>query len=84
MKRTLSSAICTLVSVPSHVMLPKHEEAPSTLQRPLSAMGEACSRMDLTTIYQILVITHYKDDEETIKESQIRNASSYLLKKHRV
>jgi len=28
--------------------IPKHEEPPSTPQRPLSAMGEACSRMDLT------------------------------------
>ena len=43
----------------------KHEEAPPTPQRPLSAMGEACSRMDLTAIHQILVMTHYKDDEGT-------------------
>jgi hypothetical protein len=28
-------------------------------------MGEACSRMDLTAIHQILVMTHYKDDEGT-------------------
>lgn len=45
--------------------IPKHEEAPSTPQRPLSAMGEACSRMDLTAIHQILVATHYRDDEGT-------------------
>ncbi|KAH0978153.1 hypothetical protein GBA52_027872 [Prunus armeniaca] len=32
---------------------------------PLSAMGEACSRMDLTAIHQILVMTHYRDDEGT-------------------
>ena len=38
---------------------------PSTPQRPLSAMGEACSRMDLTAIHQILVATHYRDDEGT-------------------
>ncbi|GAB2214294.1 hypothetical protein Droror1_Dr00018636 [Drosera rotundifolia] len=31
--------------------------------RPLSPMGEACSRMDLTAIHQILVMTHYRDDE---------------------
>jgi BR-signaling kinase len=43
----------------------KHEEAPATPQRPLSPMGEACSRMDLTAIHQILVMTHYKDDEGT-------------------
>lgn len=43
----------------------KHEEAPPTPQRPLSPMGEACSRMDLTAIHQILVMTHYRDDEGT-------------------
>ncbi|KAG2706172.1 hypothetical protein I3843_05G081800 [Carya illinoinensis] len=63
----------TKPDVPSHVLLgiPKHEEAPSTPQppstpqRPLSAMGEACSRMDLTAIHQILVMTHYREDEGT-------------------
>ncbi|GJW59849.1 hypothetical protein Tco_0109184 [Tanacetum coccineum] len=37
---------------------------------PLSPMGDACSRMDLTAIHQILVMTHYNDDDgtnETIK-----------------
>ncbi|KAL9244819.1 hypothetical protein vseg_018543 [Gypsophila vaccaria] len=55
------------IEVPSHVMLgiSKQEEAPSTPHRPLSAMGEACSRMDLTAIHQILVMTHYRDDEGT-------------------
>ncbi|GKV23911.1 hypothetical protein SLEP1_g33585 [Rubroshorea leprosula] len=43
----------------------KDEEAPSIPQRPLSAMGEACLRMDLTAIHQILVMNHYKDDEGT-------------------
>ncbi|GMH02917.1 hypothetical protein Nepgr_004756 [Nepenthes gracilis] len=53
--------------VPSHVMLgiSKQEESPSTPQRPLSAMGEACSRMDLTAIHQILIMTHYREDEGT-------------------
>ncbi|XP_076932144.1 serine/threonine-protein kinase BSK1-like [Bidens hawaiensis] len=53
--------------VPSYQMLgiPKHEEAPSTPPHPLSPMGDACSRMDLTAIHQILVMTHYKDDEGT-------------------
>ncbi|KAH9759446.1 serine/threonine-protein kinase BSK1 [Citrus sinensis] len=53
--------------VPSYVMLgiPRHEEAPPTPQHPLSPMGDACSRMDLTAIHQILVMTHYKDDEGT-------------------
>uniref|UniRef100_A0A7N0VM03 non-specific serine/threonine protein kinase n=1 Tax=Kalanchoe fedtschenkoi TaxID=63787 RepID=A0A7N0VM03_KALFE len=53
--------------VPSQVMLgiAKPEEAPPTPQHPLSPMGDACSRMDLTAIHQILVMTHYKDDEGT-------------------
>ncbi|KAK3148458.1 hypothetical protein QOZ80_3BG0295330 [Eleusine coracana subsp. coracana] len=61
--------------VPSYEMLgiPKHEEeeappAPQPQpqpQHPLSPMGEACSRMDLTAIHQILVSTHYRDDEGT-------------------
>jgi len=55
------------IQVPSHVMLgiSKEEEAPATPQRPLSPMGEACSRTDLTAIHQILVMTHYRDDEGT-------------------
>ncbi|XP_057966358.1 serine/threonine-protein kinase BSK1-like [Malania oleifera] len=57
----------TKPNVPSYVMLgiSKHEEMPSTPQRPLSPMGEACSRMDLTAIHQILVMAHYRDDEGT-------------------
>ncbi|WOL10765.1 putative serine/threonine-protein kinase [Canna indica] len=53
--------------VPSYVMLgvQKQEEAPATPQHPLSQMGEACSRVDLTAIHQILVTTHYRDDEIT-------------------
>lgn len=43
----------------------KQEEAPSTPQRPLSPLGDACSRKDLTAIHQILVMTHYRDDEGT-------------------
>ncbi|XP_072987421.1 serine/threonine-protein kinase BSK1-like [Typha latifolia] len=62
----------TKLEVPSYVMLgiQKHEEAPpppapSPPQLRLSPMGEACSRMDLTAIHQILVKTHYRDDEGT-------------------
>ncbi|KAL6011865.1 Serine/threonine-protein kinase bsk1 [Asimina triloba] len=57
----------TKPDAPSYVMLgiPKHEEAPPTPQHPLSPMGEACARMDLTAIHQILVMQHYRDDEGT-------------------
>ncbi|KAF5751012.1 kinase family protein [Tripterygium wilfordii] len=53
--------------VPSFAMLgiSKQEDSPSPPQRPLSAMGEACSRLDLTAIHHILVTTHYRDDEGT-------------------
>uniref|UniRef100_A0ACD5U4G6 Uncharacterized protein n=1 Tax=Avena sativa TaxID=4498 RepID=A0ACD5U4G6_AVESA len=60
----------TKSEVPSYVMLgvPKPDEPskapPSPTQKhPLSPMGEACSRMDLTAIHQILVSMHYRDDE---------------------
>ncbi|KAI4336715.1 hypothetical protein L6164_015207 [Bauhinia variegata] len=64
---TTLSPLQNKLDVPSHVMLgiPKHEEAPPTPQHPLSPMGDACSRMDLTAIHQILVMTHYRDDEGT-------------------
>lgn len=50
------------MQVPSYVMLGIRKHEP---QRHLSPMGEACSRMDLTAIHQILVMTHYRDDEGT-------------------
>ncbi|XWS20871.1 hypothetical protein CRYUN_Cryun30bG0006200 [Craigia yunnanensis] len=70
--------------VPSYVMLgiPKHEEGPPTPQHPLSPMGDACSRMDLTAIHQILVMTHYRDDEgtnEVIVFYEYRFVGAYLL-----
>ncbi|KAL1533110.1 Serine/threonine-protein kinase bsk1, variant 2 [Salvia divinorum] len=53
--------------VPSYMMLgiPKREETPSPPSHPLSPVGDACSRMDLTAIHQFLVMQHYKDDEGT-------------------
>lgn len=58
---------CYGLQVPSYLMLgiSKHVDAPPTPQRPLSPLGEACSRKDLTAIHQILVMTHYRDDEGT-------------------
>ncbi|CAL9154325.1 unnamed protein product, partial [Musa hybrid cultivar] len=53
--------------VPSYIMLgiEKREEAPPAPHQPLSPMGEACSRMDLIAIHQILVMTYYGVDELT-------------------
>ncbi|KAK8582589.1 hypothetical protein V6N13_069363 [Hibiscus sabdariffa] len=60
----------TQPDVPSYVMLgiSKYEEGQPTPQRPLSPMGEACSRLDLTAIHQILVMIRYDDDEGTNEE----------------
>jgi BR-signaling kinase len=64
--------------------IPKHEEEappPPQPQRPLSPMGEACSRTDLTAIHQILVNTHYRDDEGSneVKDRSISVAVCCLL-----
>jgi hypothetical protein len=68
--------------------IPKHEEEappPPQPQHPLSPMGEACSRMDLTAIHQILVNTHYRDDEGSneVKDQSISVAAACWLL-HRV
>ncbi|KAL8142518.1 hypothetical protein V2J09_015550 [Rumex salicifolius] len=60
----------TKLDVSSDIMLgiKKQKEAPSSTpqsQSPLSPMGEACSRLDLTAIHQILVMIHYRDDQGT-------------------
>lgn len=56
----------TLLSqVPSHTLMgiPHGEEVLS-----LSALGEACLRMDLTAIHEILEKLGYKDDEGATTE----------------
>ncbi|CAN1307824.1 Serine/threonine-protein kinase BSK1 [Linum perenne] len=63
--KELVSTLSPLQSKPDLGITKKQEEAPPAPQRPRSPMGEACSRMDLTAIHQILVMTHYKDDEGT-------------------
>ncbi|CAM0870527.1 unnamed protein product [Alopecurus aequalis] len=66
---TVIEPLQTKLEVLSHEMLgiPKIEEeappSPPAPQHPLSPLAEACSRMDLTAIQQILVATHYRDDE---------------------
>ncbi|KAI7725040.1 hypothetical protein M8C21_001271 [Ambrosia artemisiifolia] len=64
---TTLAPLQTKCDVPSYVMLgiSKQEEAPLTPQRPLSPLGDACSRKDLTAIHEILLNTHYRDDEGT-------------------
>ncbi|XP_023522463.1 probable serine/threonine-protein kinase At4g35230 [Cucurbita pepo subsp. pepo] len=51
--------------IPSYEMLgiPKQERIPLVSQQPLSQMGDACARVDLTAIHQLLLLSHYKDDD---------------------
>lgn len=45
-----------------------HGAASSLEQLSLSPLGDACSRMDLTAIHEILEKVGYKDDEGTANE----------------
>ena len=51
--------------VPSHVLMGIPHSASFS---PLSPLGEACSRMDLTAIHEILESVGYKDDEGMTNE----------------
>ncbi|CAN1808887.1 Serine/threonine-protein kinase BSK5 [Linum perenne] len=53
--------------VPSHVLMGiPHGNQPETMS--LSPLGEACSRLDLTSIHEILEKVGYKDDEGIANE----------------
>ncbi|KAL8172135.1 hypothetical protein V2J09_023939 [Rumex salicifolius] len=54
--------------VASYVMMgiTRKETAPSSSpQHHVSRMGDACARLDLTAIHEIMLTTHYMDDEGT-------------------
>lgn len=61
----LGSHFAPVLQVPSHVLMgiPHGGEVVS-----LSALGEACLRMDLTAIHEILEKVGYKDDEGVTTE----------------
>lgn len=70
--KSLVAALSSLqkqIEVPSHVLMGISKEDIS-LDQPLvlSPLGEACSRMDLTAIHEILEKVGYKDDEGTTNE----------------
>jgi len=46
----------------------RQESASSTKQLSLTPFGEACLRLDLTAIHEILEKTGYKDDEGIANE----------------
>ncbi|CAH9129198.1 unnamed protein product [Cuscuta epithymum] len=55
--------------VASYVLMGISEETPSPTHSPkLSPLGEACARLDLTAIHEILENTGYKDDEGVSNE----------------
>ncbi|XP_074263312.1 serine/threonine-protein kinase BSK3-like [Silene latifolia] len=66
--RSLIAALTPLqkeTEVPSHVLMGIPHSASSL---PLSAIGEACSRRDLTAIHEILEAIGYKDDDGVTNE----------------
>ncbi|KAA8549342.1 hypothetical protein F0562_001026 [Nyssa sinensis] len=70
--KSLVTALASLqkeTEVPSHVLMGiPHGTASSTQMSVLSPLGEACSRMDLTAIHEILESVGYKDDEGIANE----------------
>ncbi|KAK7272045.1 hypothetical protein RJT34_28407 [Clitoria ternatea] len=70
--KTLVTALTPLqkeTSIPSQVLLGiPDESAPSKEAVPLTPFGEACSRRDLPSIYEILDSVGYKDDEDVANE----------------
>ncbi|KAL2658961.1 hypothetical protein AAZX31_03G065400 [Glycine max] len=74
--------------VPSYVLMGLQQEtASSTKQLSLTPFGEACLRLDLTAIHEILEKTGYKDDEGIANELSFQLWTSQMqetlnLKKH--
>ncbi|XP_010530338.1 PREDICTED: probable serine/threonine-protein kinase At4g35230 isoform X2 [Tarenaya hassleriana] len=66
---SIIAALQHKLDIPSHVMLgiPQFEAPPT--QHPHSPIYDACSRMDLTALHQILEATEYAGDEGTCELS---------------
>lgn len=57
------------MQIPSYVLMDiPHSDEFSLESLSLSPLGEACLRMDLTAIHEILEKTSYKDDEGITNE----------------
>lgn len=68
------------MQVPSHVLMGIPNSASSV---PLSALGEACVRRDLTAIHEILESIGYKDDEgvaNEVRKSFLLNIAIYFCR----
>ncbi|GFZ01678.1 kinase with tetratricopeptide repeat domain-containing protein [Actinidia rufa] len=65
--------------VPSHVLMGiPHESASSTPTSVLTPLGEACLRLDLTAIHEILETVAYKDDEGFANELSFQMWTSQI------
>ncbi|KAL8152751.1 hypothetical protein V2J09_010511 [Rumex salicifolius] len=69
--KSLVTALLSLqkeAEVPSYVLMGISQETESTQQLSLTHIGEACLRMDLTAMHEILEKIGYKDDEGIANE----------------
>ncbi|PKA53195.1 putative serine/threonine-protein kinase [Apostasia shenzhenica] len=67
------------VEVPSYVLMDMPHRGASTVESlSLSPLGDACFRMDLTAIHEILEKIGYKDDEGTINELSFQMWTSQM------
>lgn len=70
--RTLVTSLTSLqkeTEVPSHVLMGLPPRTTSSMRTlPLTPFGEACSRLDLTAMHEILEKIGYKDDEGVANE----------------
>ncbi|XP_057512084.1 serine/threonine-protein kinase BSK5-like [Actinidia eriantha] len=80
--RSLVIALTSLqkeTEVPSHVLMGiPHESASSTPTSVLTPLGEACLRVDLTAIHEILETVAYKDDEGVANELSFQMWTSQI------
>ncbi|KAM7261085.1 hypothetical protein ACFE04_026560 [Oxalis oulophora] len=77
--KSLVSALTPLqkeTEVPSHILMGIPH---STSVTPLSPLGEACSRKDLTAIHEILDKVGYKDDEGVANELSFQMWTDQML-----
>lgn len=66
---TIQFSVNFIEQVPSYVMMGIERAPATTVQRlSVSPLGEACSRVDLTAIHEMLEKVGYKDDEGVANE----------------
>lgn len=69
MTRLLILYLCCFLQIPSYVLMGiPHGAASPKETTSLTPLGDACSRLDLTAIHEILDKIGYKDDEGVANE----------------